>query len=153
MDNLKVYIDRLKGGTTQKIAETLPPDFLDIKEEELIFKDPVRVRGEVYLADDYLVIQLNVETTAQLPCAICNEIISFPVVIKNANITLPLSEINSAIIDLSEKIRETILLQIPLFTECNNGKCPERENIKKFLKTEEKPSDPEDVTHFPFSNL
>lgn len=153
MDNLKVYIDRLKGGAMQKIAETLPPDFLDIKEEELVFKGPVRIRGEVYLADDYLVIQLNMETTAQLPCSICNEIISFPVVIKNAYITQPLSEIKGAVIDLTEKIRETILLQTPLFTECNNGKCPERENIKKFLKVEDKPSDPEDVTHFPFSNL
>ncbi|SRR5581483_8960892 len=153
MDHLKIYIDRLTGGKTQEIDETLAPDFLDIHESELSFKDPVHIKTEAYLADDYLVAPLNIETFAWLPCSICNESIRIPISIKNFPMTQPLAEINGAIFDLVEKAREIILLQTPLYTECNGGKCPERENIKKFLKAEEKPSNPADINYFPFADL
>lgn len=153
MDNLKIYIDRLNGGQTQEIDETLAPDFLDISEKELSFKDPVHIKAEVYLADDYLIINLDAETFAWLPCSICNETVRTPITIKNFHLTQPLAEIKTAIFDLVEKAREVILLQTPLFTECNEGKCPERENIKKFLKPDEKPSDPADINYFPFADL
>lgn len=153
MDNLKIYIDRLKGGHTLKIQETLSPEFLDVKDEELIFKDPVRVCGQAYLADDHLVIHLDIETSTSLPCSICNSGVSSPVFIKNHYCTIPLSEIKHAIFDFTESVRETILLQTPLYAECNKGQCPERENIKKFLKSNEKPLDPNEMTHFPFTDL
>jgi uncharacterized metal-binding protein YceD (DUF177 family) len=153
MENLKIYIDRLKDGQAQKIEETLAPDFLDVKEEELFFETPVQVRGEVYLADDHLVIHLDMETSATMPCSICNSAISIPIVVKNSYHTEPLKEIKSATYDVAERVRETILLQTPLFTECNGGKCPEREHLKKFLKPDEKPSDPGDIVHFPFADL
>ena len=153
MDNLKIYIDRLNGGQTQEIDETLAPDFLDVNEKELSFKDPVHIKAEVYLADDYLVIDLNADTFAWLPCSICNENVRTPITIKNFHLTQPLAEIKAAIFDLVEKVREVILLQTPLFTECNEGKCPERENIKKFLKPDEKPSNPADINYFPFADL
>lgn len=153
MDHLKIYIDRLNGGKTQEIDETLAPDFLDIHESELSFKDPVRIQTEVYLADDYLVAPLSIETFAWLPCSICNESIRIPISIKNFPLTQPLAEIKGAIFDLVEKAREIILLQTPLYTECNNGKCPERETLKKFLKPDEKPSDPADINYFPFADL
>jgi uncharacterized metal-binding protein YceD (DUF177 family) len=153
MENLKIYIDRLKGGHTQKIEESLPPDFLEVKDEELAFNDPVRIWGTVCLADEHLVIHLDIETSACLPCSICNDAVSIPIVIKNIYLTQPLTEINGAIFDLTEQVRETLLLQTPLFAECRRGKCPERESIKKFLKPDETPSDPGDVTHFPFADL
>ncbi len=153
MENLKIYIDRLKGGNALKIEETLPPDFLDVDDEELVFEETVRIQGEAYLADEHLVIHLNIETSAFLPCSICNDAVSTPISLKNIYLTEPLSEIKGAIFDLGQQVRETILLQTPLFIECNGGKCPEREHIKKFLKPEEKPSDPGEITHFPFADL
>ncbi len=68
MENLKIYIDRLKGSQTQKINETLPPDFLGIDEEDLLFDQPVQLKGETYVANEHLIIHLNIETTARLPC-------------------------------------------------------------------------------------
>jgi uncharacterized metal-binding protein YceD (DUF177 family) len=153
MENLKIYIDRLRGGQTQKIDEVLSPDFLDIHEEELLFKDPIKIHAESYIADSYLVIHLNAETLAYLPCSICNESVQIQVAIKQFPITEELSEIKGAVFDLEEKIREIILLQVPLFTECVPGQCPEREHIKKFLKPE--PSSPISGEHqyLPFSDL
>ena len=151
MENLKIYIDRLKGGQTQKLDESLPPDFLEIDEEDLLFEDPVSLQGETYLADEHLIIHLNIETTAYLPCSICNDAVQTPIAVKNIYLTVPLSDIKGAIFDISEEVRESILLQTPLFTECNQGKCPERENIKKFLKPGEESS--HNIIHFPFLDL
>src|SRR5579871_861362 len=128
MENLKIYIDRLKGGQTQKIDETLSPEFLDIGEEELFFDKPVQLKGETYLANEHLIIHLNIETTACLPCSVCNDPVHVPIVIKNIYLTEPISEIKGAMFDLANEVRESILLQTPLFSECHNGKCPEREN-------------------------
>lgn len=153
MENLKIYIDRLSGGQTQKIEESLSPDFLDLDEEDLVFDDPVALKGEVYIANDHLIIHLNIQTSAYLPCSICNDAVHAPISIKNLYLTRPLSEIHGAIFDLTDEVRESILLQTPLFVECNNGKCPERENIKKFLKSDQNIPEVGENSHFPFADL
>lgn len=153
MESLKIYVDRLKNGQEHKIQETSSPDFLELDEEDLVFDDPVTLQGEVYTADDHLVIHLNIETSAHLPCSICNDAVHTPISIKGLYLTHPLSEIPGAIFDLTEEVRESILLQTPLFIECNNGKCPERENIKKFLKPEQNIPEVGPDTHFPFADL
>jgi uncharacterized metal-binding protein YceD (DUF177 family) len=142
---MKIYIDRLKEGQTLKIDESLSPDFLDVHEKDLLFAEPVRLEGEAYLANEHLILHLNIETTARLPCAICNDPVNLRISIKNIYLTEPLAEIKRAVFEVTEEVRESILLQTPLFTECNGGKCPERENLKPFLK--------EDVTNFPFADL
>jgi uncharacterized metal-binding protein YceD (DUF177 family) len=155
MENLKIYIDRLKNGQTQKIEESLSPEFLEIDEEDLVFDDPIILHGEAYIANEDLVIQLNIDTFVYLPCSICNDAVHTPITIKNIYLTRLLSEIPSAIFDLTEEIRESILLQTPLFAECNQGRCPERENIRKFLKNEQDIPEIGDKPHynFPFADL
>ena len=150
MDNLKIYIDRLKEGQVVRIDESLPPDFLEIDEEDLIFEDPIQVKGQAYLADDHLITCLDMETVAYLPCNICNDDVKIPIAVKNATLTQPLSEIDGAIYDLADEVRESLLLQTPLFAECSEGNCPERESLKKFLGESEPKTD---VIHFPFADL
>lgn len=151
MSSLKIYIDRLNDGQTHQIDEILPPEFLEIDEEDLLFDEPIALKAETYLADDHLIIHLNAQTSAFLPCNICNEPVQLPITVKNATVTKPLSEIPGAILDLSGEVRESLLLQTPLFAECSGGKCPERENLKKFLASSQK-SD-EEIVHFPFADL
>jgi len=155
MEGLKIYIDRLKNEHVEKFEETVSPDFLEIDEKDLTFPENLKVKGEAYLADDHLVAHFSIFTSATLPCSICNMPVHIPLAIENAYSTIPLEEIRSAIFDLSNEIRETTLLQIPLFAECNNGKCPERDNIKKFLHNESNSQQPgqSSVVHFPFAEL
>jgi len=153
MKSLKIYIDRLKEGQTHSIQESLAPESMDLSDDELQFHEPIEISGEAYLADTHLVIQLHIKTTALLPCSICNDAVPVPIVMKNVYLTESLSDIKGAIYDCKEQVRETILLQAPQFAECNNGKCPERDDIKKFLKSEPKPRAPGETTHFPFADL
>jgi uncharacterized metal-binding protein YceD (DUF177 family) len=154
MDQLKIYIDRLKNGESLKIEEVLSPDFLEIHEDDLVFKDPVRLTGEAYLSNDHLIIHLNIDTTALLPCNICNTPVQIPISVKNIYLTQPLEEIKGAIYDVGNEVRESILIQTPLFAECRNGNCPERENLKNFLNSDHPNSSKDkDIVHFPFSDL
>jgi hypothetical protein len=152
MDSLKIYIDRLKGGQILKIDEALSPDFLEIDEKDLLFEAPVQLKGKAYLANnEHLIIHLHIETTACIPCSICNDLIQIPIIIKNIYLTKPIVEIKGALFDIIDEVRESILLQTPPFTECNHGKCPERENLKQFLKPSQK-KDTTDILHFPFAD-
>ncbi|MBS0620072.1 MAG: hypothetical protein JSS61_01255 [Verrucomicrobia bacterium] len=149
MDSLKVYIDRLKNEELFAIEETLPPEFMELQEAGLQFKKPIQVKGDAYLANDHLVIQLHLHTEVFLPCSICNEFVSYPIEIHNLSITQPLEDIKKSVYDLSGEIRESILLQVPPFVECGGGNCPEREKLKEFLKRPEG----SDIIHYPFAEL
>jgi hypothetical protein len=150
MEKFKIYIDRLKNG--QEIYdETVPPEFLKIQEQALHFRENIRIKGMTYLTSTHLITCLNIEASAFIPCCICNEMVRIPITIKNLCLSHPIEEIKTAIFDLSDEIRESILIDIPQFTECNQGKCPHRSFVQQFLNKKSTPS--HDTSHFPFSDL
>lgn len=147
----KIYIDQLKDGQSEEIKEKLSPDFLDVNEKDLSFNHPVEIEGEVYLAGADMIMRLDVETIATIPCAICNEPVDVAINLNNFYHTTPLVEIKSGIYNFKEMLRENILLIIPQFAECNGGECPEREQLKEYLRSEDK--DSEDEGYKPFAHL
>ncbi len=136
MPELKIYVDRLKEGATEKIEERLDPSFMEVAEESLIFEQPIELKGLAYLASDHLIVELAIETSALLPCIICNEKITLPLKLKNFRFTVTLSQIRSGVYDYGEQVREAILVEVPRFFECTGGHCPERENISKYFHNE-----------------
>ena len=150
----KIYVDQLKDGHSEQISEELDPKFIEVKEEDLAFIDPVHVNGEAYLAEDELVLHLDVDTLATIPCAICNTLVKVPVELKNFYHTVEEAELKSGIYNFKEMLRENVLLSVPLFAECNEGKCPEREVLKKFFRDEDSPdSKSGDDGYHPFAHL
>ncbi len=149
-ETFKIYIDRLRGGTTQKIDALLDPAFLDVNEPDLRFAQPVRVHGEAYLTDEHLVIHLKAKATANIPCAICNTPTETEISVDNFYHTEMLQEIRSGVFDFTEVLREAILIEVPRTLECNQGKCPERETISPYLRNTKKS---DKTTHFPFTDL
>lgn len=152
---LKIFIDRLKDGHIDKFSGELTPDFLQVREKELTFTGPIKLKGEAYLASDHLILRLHIETKLSMPCSICNEPTELKINVPDFYHTELISEIRSSIFDYSEALREDILLQVPQFIECHGGKCPERENIKVYLKKEKVPGSKQAASHvhFPFSDL
>ena len=147
--SFQIYTDRLKSGQVEHIDESVPSDFLDVKEEALSFPDPIHIQGEAYLTDDHLVLHLTIKVTAQIPCSICNEPVKLNFNIKDFYHAEPLSEIVGHIFDYSAQLRESISLQVPAFAECHQGTCPERKEVNKYLK-QTSSSEP---SHFPFADL
>ena len=141
---LKIYIDRLIEGKTEKIEESLDPYFIDIDEKDLEFPSPVHIQGQTYIAKTHLVIQLKIETSAKLPCLICNEPVVIPLRIGKFYHTEELGNIKGSIYDYTLILREGVLLELPTYVDCRAG-CPKRTTIKKYLQTGNQ--------QFPFADL
>lgn len=149
-DPFKILIDRLKGGNTQKLEETLDPAFLGPDEPELRFVSKAKVTGEAYVTDSHLIIHLKAHVKISMPCAVCNQMIEKDLKVDNYYQAEPLEEIRGAIYDYSESLREALMIEIPRTVECNNGKCPERATIEPYLRAKNRT---EKTTHFPFADM
>lgn len=149
-ESFQVWIDRLKGGQTQKINEFFDPGFLDLREEELTLNAPVIVSGEAYLSDNELILRLKASTKVMMPCAICNQMILVELSVTDFYHAEPLDEIPSAIFDFQPHLREALLIELPRYVECGEGKCPDRKTIAPYMRSGKKA---EENTYFPFSNL
>ncbi len=154
IDAFRIYVDQLREGKEEVLQEDFSPEFLAVSETDLSFKDPVKVTGTVYQADDELVLNLNIDTLATIACSICNAPVKVDISIQNFYHAEPLKDIKTGIYDFRDLLRETIILETPKFAECN-GDCPEREKVRKYFKKlpEEGAPSPEDEGYRPFSDL
>lgn len=149
-DVFKILIDRLKGGVTQKIEETLSPSFLEINETELQFPEAVSVKGEAYVTDTHLIVHLKTKARAFMPCAICNEMTPVSLQVDNFYHTQLLEEIPSAVFDFREPLREALLIELPKYAECNLGNCPQRALLTPYLRSEVRA---DNTTYLPFADM
>jgi uncharacterized metal-binding protein YceD (DUF177 family) len=153
-DAFRVYVEQLRHGVTEEINETFSPDFLEIQEKDLVFSKPVTLKGQVYLADEMLVLHFDIHAVATLACSICNEPADVEIAINGFYHAVPLNEIKGAVYDFREILRETILLEVPISTECHQGKCPQRKSLQKYLKKESAPGTKEEEEGYrPFADL
>lgn len=145
---LKIYVDRLKEGKKEVFHGKISSDFM-VQESDLFFDKDMELDGEAYVAGDHLIIKLTAKVLAYMPCSICNKPTAFPLILSDFYHAESLEDNPSPTFDFSELLRTDLLLQLPSFIECQ-GNCPERANIKKYLKQDTAKND---NTHFPFSNL
>ena len=134
MTDFKIFTERLKDGTIQEVSEEYSADFLDVSEDELCLSHLVQVTGMAYIADKDLIMSLEAKTKATLPCRVCNKDCAIHLETPRFTLCVPLSEIGTGVFDFSKDLREAILLEIPVFAECENGNCPERGELERYLK-------------------
>jgi len=152
-DQFKIYVEQLREGQETEINEVLAPDFLEINEPDLAFDQPISLEGVAYIADKELILNWNIRTEALVPCTICNEPVSTEIVIHNFYHSEAMEEIKTGIFNFKSLLRETILLEVPPFAECNQGNCSARKEVAHYLK---EPSEKETVDkegYQPFADL
>ncbi len=132
-DIFKIYIDRLQLSSNEEIQGSMNPSFLEVADGRLFFREPIELSGSAYLADDHLILHLNVKTSYVSFCKICNEEISTPFLLEGLYITEELENVSGQVYDFSHPLRDAILLEIPLYTECN-GNCPSRASLNEYFK-------------------
>lgn len=152
-DEFKIYVEQLRGGRERKINESLPSNFLDIQEEDLAFEKNVNLSGVAYVVENELILHWDVEGEALVACSICNEKVPVEFHIRDFYHSEPLSSIKSGIYNFKDLLRDTILLEIPPFAECNEGQCPKRKEIKKYLKSSSEEELGQDEGYHPFADL
>ncbi len=152
-ESFRIYIEQLRDGRVEALQEVFSPDFMDIHEKELAFPDPIVVNGSAYIADDTLLLNLNVSTQCTLLCKICNEPVRQAIVIEGAYYPIPLNEIKGSVFDFRETLREAILVEAPQLAECHHGKCPLRKSIQKYLTKEEECKKNDEGKYYPFADI
>ncbi len=128
-----IYIDRLNEGGVELIDEVVDPDFLDVTDGNLFFPEKISFQGTAYLAESHLILTLDLSTKFQTYCKICNELIVLPFSLKGLYITEEIENIPSKIFNLKDSLRDAILLDIPLYSECDGG-CAMRKDLNKYFK-------------------
>lgn len=152
-DSFKIYVEQLREGQEKVIEESLSSAFLDIHERDLAFTDKVVVEGKTYVADQELVLNLAIDAEALLPCSICNDTVHVPIHIDNFYYAEPLADIKTGIYNFKDVLRETILLETPLFAKCNNENCLRQQEFTKYLKPATDTKSDEDEGYQPFADL
>lgn len=146
-DTFRINVLQLKEGKTKAISEECTPEELGLNESETLFKRPVSIEGEGYLADGELVLHLRLKALACLPCSVCNELTDVRIDVDNVYICTPLDEIKGGVFDMRGPICDELMLALPQFTECG-GRCPLRGEMQGYMKK----ADEEEV-YRPFKDL
>lgn len=146
-DEFKIFVDRLQDGDEEAIQETFPPSFLGVHEAELSFTLPVVVTGTALRSKGTLTLHFTISTEATLPCAVCNRNMQLKICVHDFYHCEDLHNIRSGVFNFKELLREAILIEIPYTAECNEGSCPERETMAKYLRKEKA------VETHPFKNI
>lgn len=141
---LKIYVDRLREGKKELLDWVLPPDFLHLPEkDEVSFAEDVKIKGEAYLAENEVVLHLDLLGHYEMPCSICNEKSRVLLHLPNFYASEAMDNIKGAIWEVGEILRQAMLLELPSYLECHEGHCPQRKTIEKyFIESEEHDTHP-----------
>ncbi len=150
---LTIFIDRLQQGKEERLKATLPPDCMELDDPDLQFRAPIEVSLRAYLADNQLVLHLNIETEINLRCGICNNLTTKAFHLPSLTEVVPIASIKGNVYDCCPLLREVILLEVPHYVECR-GNCLQRAKIAHYL-TGKHPDcpPPKEEVQFPFSDL
>jgi len=121
---MKINLQKLsEEGEQFDIQE--PASILEYKEEGVIFSLPINVSVFVSRSEDTLLINGKVFTTIGLTCSRCTEVFDRKIESNDFNISLEVADKKE--VDITEEIREEILLLIPVKPLCCEdckGMCP-----------------------------
>ena len=119
--------------------ETLDPSFLDLTgDNEIAPCSNVFVSGQVDLADGWVILQSKIETSLLVSCATCAETFPMSIQIQSWKHQVNERENRNGWIDVTQMLRDEILLEVPLFIVCGGSACTNRESIGQYLVTREK---------------
>jgi len=125
----------LEGEISDDIFQLRP-------EDGITPTSPVSFRARAYVIDGDLVIEGDFACEFELECARCLEKFLFPVNLSAHDLTENLE--NPAEADLTEALREDILLALPVYPRCEEGKIPRQCPAEgKFDPTKQSPPEAE----------
>lgn len=104
---------------------TLPPEVLELKDEGIRANTEIVVRLNLQRDGETIIVMGSLETKLELMCGRCLEWMAWPIAINDFCVTFepPLA----VSIDLTENIREDIILRLPLRAACEldaEHRCP-----------------------------
>jgi uncharacterized metal-binding protein YceD (DUF177 family) len=147
----KILVDRLKNEKEQKVCEEVTSSFLGIDEPGLRYEGSLQVQGMAAMHYQEIILNLEMNALAILPCSICNKDVEKKVRAEQV-VAFHTDEIKQGTLDYSEVIRDMILLETPKFAECNDN-CSKRKEIESYLADPKKKSKQTPFKHLKMDQL
>lgn len=155
---LEILTSTLSDGHVEEISAEVPSSLFSVGEKgvswgapvgeewdggdpELFFPEPVRVKGQLYATDSHYVLNFSVETAVVLPCSICNRWVRRPFSLDHIQVIQEAAQFPEGVWNITEEVREALLLDVPRFVECEGG-CPLRGELKSYLRPEKEGQNP-----------
>jgi uncharacterized protein len=120
MDSLLSVDPRAIPAEGRKLAGALPAAMLELSADSGIHPTgPIEFQLKVFRDDDDLLLTGRLTAPFQLDCVRCLQPIEFIVDLDDYESAIPIE--NDQIIDLTNGIREDILLTLPSYPRCEDG--------------------------------
>ncbi len=117
---MKIQISKIPEEG-QHLENELPAEVLDLA-GDLVFSEggPIHFKLYVQLVDGTVIVRGSVSTTVRAQCARCSQI--FSTTVRDSGFLRDYSDgVEVDEVDLTEGLREAILLSLPHFPLCNEG--------------------------------
>ncbi len=135
---LRFPVSRIEEGENRVSIEVLPSD-LELEYDDVVFKEPIKVESIFSRFCSGIMVKVSVETEVEIICSRCLkpfdylEKLSFEVQVMLRHGGPHFAEfmdedyasldIGSGLIDLRERVREEIILDLPMMPLCSED-CP-----------------------------
>ncbi len=140
---MKIHLNQIPPGQTLHVEGEEKGDILDIEDELVRPLDPVRYSLDVGLSDGGLFATGSLEADLEMECVVCLEKFKYTVSIPDFAVQVELG--GSDTVDLTEEVREDILLALPPHPHCDwdGGKaCAGVRKTTETIKTETSEAEP-----------
>jgi len=120
---MKIYIDQISDMGLE-LSETCEPSSLDLNKPDIRLTEPINISAQISKGPDFISVKLAIEISMRLNCSRCLEEFTVP---KSLETKLNLLIENRDAIDLTDNLREEIMLNYPLKPLCRpecRGLCP-----------------------------
>lgn len=120
---MKIYINQIPD-TGLELSETCEPSSLDLDRPDIKLTEPINISAQVSKGTNFISVKLVIEVAIHLNCSRCLEEFTVP---KSLETKLNLPIENRDAIDLTDNLREEIMLNYPLKPLCRpecRGLCP-----------------------------
>ena len=121
--------------------------FLELHDEELSAVQPISLKGTCSLVDGWIIITAHIQATLHAICSMCADDTDIVIDLPHWEHTEEFSTQNT--LDITEAVREAILLEAPFFPLCGGSVCRNIDKIRTFIRSE----DETEETHTPFRDL
>ncbi len=120
---MKIYIDQIPEAGLE-LSETCEPATLDLGRTDIKFTEPFNLFAQVTKGGNNIAVQMQINATMHLNCGRCLGEFTLPV---RKKIALNFTGGDKQVIDLTDNLREELILGYPLKPLCRSdclGLCP-----------------------------
>jgi uncharacterized metal-binding protein YceD (DUF177 family) len=150
---LQIRIDSSQNEGEVLFEEIISRTLLDLhNDDELSPLSDIFVSGKAYRTQEWIMIEAQVKVSMCLPCSMCNEPSSFFIELLPWEESVEVSSVKDGMVDLSQELRDAILLEAPLCIRCGGDACRNIDEFRKYLAPENRTADSEEKNQ-PFLSL